>query len=99
MPVAREMIEWKQNAMEKFSRWRKRSCPLRVLVSCFLMSQWVFASRHHAATDRKVEIKCKIKLIDFEGRSDARSIKTILAHVAPRKMVRIHSLYPERKKS
>jgi len=37
--------------------------------------------------ERKVEVKCTIKYIDFEGRSDGRSIKTILAHVAPRKMV------------
>lgn len=40
--------------------------------------------------ERKVEVKCTIKYIDFEGRSDGRSIKTILAHVAPRKMVLFH---------
>jgi len=40
--------------------------------------------------NQKVEVKCPIKYIDFEGRSDGRSIKTILGHVAPRKMILLH---------
>eukprot|EP00026_Physarum_polycephalum_P004310 Phypoly_transcript_04328.p1 GENE.Phypoly_transcript_04328~~Phypoly_transcript_04328.p1 ORF type:complete len:736 (+),score=97.57 Phypoly_transcript_04328:38-2209(+) len=34
-----------------------------------------------------VEVRCGIKYIDFEGRSDGRSIKAILTHVAPRKLI------------
>jgi len=33
------------------------------------------------------ELRCGIKYIDFEGRSDGRSIKAILTHVAPRKLI------------
>jgi len=36
-----------------------------------------------------VDIKCAIKYIDFEGRSDGKSIRTILSHVAPRKLILI----------
>ena len=35
---------------------------------------------------------CTVKYIDFEGRSDGRSIKTILDHVSPRKIVRYTSM-------
>jgi len=38
----------------------------------------------------KVSVQCNIEYIDFEGRSDGRSIKKILSHVQARKMVLIH---------
>jgi cleavage and polyadenylation specificity factor subunit 2 len=38
----------------------------------------------------KVSIQCRIEYIDFEGRSDGRSIKKILSHVQPRKLILIH---------
>jgi len=38
----------------------------------------------------KVAVQCNIEYIDFEGRSDGRSIKKILSHVQPRKLVLIH---------
>jgi cleavage and polyadenylation specificity factor subunit 2 len=38
----------------------------------------------------KVSVQCNIEYIDFEGRSDGRSIKKILSHVQPRKLVLIH---------
>jgi hypothetical protein len=34
-----------------------------------------------------LEVNCEIKYIDFEGRSDGRSVKKIIAHVNPRKLV------------
>jgi cleavage and polyadenylation specificity factor subunit 2 len=37
-----------------------------------------------------VQVKCGLQYIDFEGRSDGRSIKNILAHVAPLKLVRLY---------
>ncbi|ERM95057.1 cleavage and polyadenylation specificity factor subunit 2 [Amborella trichopoda] len=37
-----------------------------------------------------VQVKCSLIYKDFEGRSDSRSIKTILAHVAPLKLVLVH---------
>ncbi|KAL6051558.1 cleavage and polyadenylation specificity factor subunit 2 [Balamuthia mandrillaris] len=37
-----------------------------------------------------ISLNCAIKYIDFEGRSDGRSIKAILSHVAPRKVILIH---------
>lgn len=40
--------------------------------------------------DLVVIVKCSLQYIDFEGRSDGRSIKTILQHVAPLKLVLIH---------
>jgi len=40
------------------------------------------------------ELRCGIKYIDFEGRSDGRSIKAILTHVAPRKLIIIRGAPP-----
>ncbi|XP_010255376.1 PREDICTED: cleavage and polyadenylation specificity factor subunit 2 [Nelumbo nucifera] len=37
-----------------------------------------------------VQVKCSLIYMDFEGRSDGRSIKSILAHVAPLKLVLVH---------
>lgn len=37
----------------------------------------------------QVQVKCSLVYMDFEGRSDGRSIKSILAHVAPLKLVRM----------
>ncbi|KAA8533716.1 hypothetical protein F0562_031233 [Nyssa sinensis] len=37
-----------------------------------------------------VQVKCLLVYMDFEGRSDGRSIKSILAHVAPLKLVLVH---------
>lgn len=34
-----------------------------------------------------VNVKAKVHHIDLEGRSDGTSLKTIIAHVAPRKVV------------
>ena len=36
----------------------------------------------------QVQVTCALYYMDFEGRSDGRSIKNILAHVAPIKLVR-----------
>jgi len=41
-------------------------------------------------TPTTIQVNCTLKYIDFEGRSDGRSIKTILQHVAPRKLILIH---------
>lgn len=35
----------------------------------------------------QVQVKCSLIYMDFEGRSDGRSIKAILGHVAPLKLV------------
>jgi len=35
----------------------------------------------------KVEVKCQVQYIDFEGRSDGKSIRNILSHVQPRKLI------------
>jgi cleavage and polyadenylation specificity factor subunit 2 len=37
---------------------------------------------------RQLSVLCDIHFIDFEGRSDGQSIKNIIAHVAPRRLVR-----------
>ncbi|KAF5480422.1 hypothetical protein F2P56_001174 [Juglans regia] len=37
-----------------------------------------------------VQVKCSLIYMDFEGRSDGRSIKSILSHVAPLKLVLVH---------
>ncbi|KAJ3693032.1 hypothetical protein LUZ60_012127 [Juncus effusus] len=37
-----------------------------------------------------VQVKCGLAYMDFEGRSDGRSVKSILAHVAPLKLVLVH---------
>ncbi|VFQ80590.1 unnamed protein product [Cuscuta campestris] len=37
-----------------------------------------------------VLVKCSLLYMDFEGRSDGRSMKSILAHVAPLKLVLVH---------
>jgi len=32
-------------------------------------------------------VKCSLVYMDFEGRSDGRSVKSVIAHVAPLKLV------------
>jgi hypothetical protein len=36
---------------------------------------------------KQVQVKCALLYMDFEGRSDGRSVKSIIAHVAPLKLV------------
>jgi hypothetical protein len=43
----------------------------------------------HAILYFQVQVKCLLIYMDFEGRSDGRSIKSILSHVAPLKLVRM----------
>jgi cleavage and polyadenylation specificity factor subunit 2 len=40
------------------------------------------------SVDVEVDVACRIKYIDFEGRSDGRSIPKILSRVAPQQLVR-----------
>ncbi|KNC99735.1 uncharacterized protein SPPG_05115 [Spizellomyces punctatus DAOM BR117] len=40
--------------------------------------------------ETNLKIRCKVMYIDFEGRSDGRSVKNILPQVAPRKLILIH---------
>ncbi|KAK3017614.1 hypothetical protein RJ639_004848 [Escallonia herrerae] len=42
------------------------------------------------SSELTVQVKCSLIYMDFEGRSDGRSIKSILAHVAPLKLVLVH---------
>ncbi|KAL5075902.1 hypothetical protein RYX36_014886 [Vicia faba] len=42
------------------------------------------------ADERTVQVRCSLVYMDFEGRSDGRSIKNILSHVAPLKLVLVH---------
>uniref|UniRef100_A0ACD5TG03 Uncharacterized protein n=1 Tax=Avena sativa TaxID=4498 RepID=A0ACD5TG03_AVESA len=37
-----------------------------------------------------VQVKCSLAYMDFEGRSDERSVKSVIAHVAPLKLVLVH---------
>ncbi|CAL9759692.1 cleavage and polyadenylation specificity factor subunit 2-like [Musa acuminata AAA Group] len=37
-----------------------------------------------------VQVKCGLTYMDFEGRSDGRSVKSIISHVAPLKLVLVH---------
>ncbi|KAJ1561819.1 cleavage and polyadenylation specificity factor subunit 2 [Cladochytrium tenue] len=37
-----------------------------------------------------VEVRCRVQYIDFEGRSDGRSVKYLLPEVSPRKILLIH---------
>ncbi|KAJ1694426.1 hypothetical protein LUZ63_011124 [Rhynchospora breviuscula] len=37
-----------------------------------------------------VQVKCALLYMDFEGRSDGRSVKSIISHVAPLKLVLVH---------
>ncbi|XP_030475176.2 cleavage and polyadenylation specificity factor subunit 2 isoform X2 [Syzygium oleosum] len=39
------------------------------------------------STELTVQVKCSLIYMDFEGRADSRAIKSILAHVAPLKLV------------
>ncbi|XP_078435387.1 cleavage and polyadenylation specificity factor 100 [Wolffia australiana] len=42
------------------------------------------------SNEMTVPVKCGLVYMDFEGRSDGRSIKSILSHVAPLKLVLVH---------
>lgn len=38
--------------------------------------------------EARIGIQCSLKFIDMEGLSDGKSVKTILQHVNPKKLVR-----------
>ncbi|XP_024172640.1 cleavage and polyadenylation specificity factor subunit 2 isoform X2 [Rosa chinensis] len=42
------------------------------------------------SSELTVPVKCSLIYMDFEGRSDARSVKSILSHMAPLKLVLVH---------
>ncbi|KAF5748319.1 cleavage and polyadenylation specificity factor subunit 2 isoform X1 [Tripterygium wilfordii] len=42
------------------------------------------------SSELTVQVKCSLIYVDYEGRSDGRSVKSILAHVAPLKLVLVH---------
>lgn len=42
------------------------------------------------SNEMTVQVKCSLIYMDFEGRSDGRSVKSIIAHVAPLKLVLVH---------
>lgn len=42
------------------------------------------------SNEMTVQVKCALMYMDFEGRSDGRSVKSIIAHVAPLKLVLVH---------
>ncbi|XP_047334681.1 cleavage and polyadenylation specificity factor subunit 2 [Impatiens glandulifera] len=42
------------------------------------------------SSELTVQLKCSLLFSDFEGRSDGRSIKSIISHVAPLKLVLVH---------
>ncbi|PAN11008.1 hypothetical protein PAHAL_2G133300 [Panicum hallii] len=42
------------------------------------------------SNEMTVQVKCSLVYMDFEGRSDGRSVKSVIAHVAPLKLVLVH---------
>ncbi|CAL9072389.1 unnamed protein product [Musa textilis] len=42
------------------------------------------------SNEMTVQVKCGLTYMDFEGRSDGRSVKSIISHVAPLKLVLVH---------
>lgn len=43
--------------------------------------------------DAVLNLKCRLLYIDFEGRSDGRSVKNIISQMAPRKLMLVHGTY------
>lgn len=41
-------------------------------------------------TEMALEVRCSRQQLDYEGRSDGRSMQTILTHIAPRHLVLCH---------
>lgn len=41
--------------------------------------------------DVAVTVRARVLQFDFEGRSDGRSIRTILTHIAPRHLILVHA--------
>uniref|UniRef100_A0ACD5T9S1 Uncharacterized protein n=1 Tax=Avena sativa TaxID=4498 RepID=A0ACD5T9S1_AVESA len=42
------------------------------------------------SNEMTVQVKCSLAYMDFEGRSDGRSVKSVISHVAPLKLVLVH---------
>jgi hypothetical protein len=59
-----------------------------VILFCCDFLNWLFIDVH-IVLYFQVQVKCLLIYMDFEGRSDGRSIKSILSHVAPLKLVRM----------
>ena len=67
-------------------------CPLFLLYSLFFNCPFSPPSPPWAPPLRlfsrmQVKVCCTIKLVDYEGLSDGRSLKTMLSHVAPQRLV------------
>ncbi|KAJ5072069.1 cleavage and polyadenylation specificity factor subunit 2 [Anaeramoeba ignava] len=43
----------------------------------------------------QLQLLCKVKFVDLEGRSDGKSVKNIISHVKPRKLVIVHGAEQE----
>ena len=41
-------------------------------------------------TEASIEVRAQVMQLDYEGRSDGRSMHTILTHIAPRHLVLCH---------
>ena len=41
--------------------------------------------------EKTIQCRCKVYYIDFEGRSDARSIRNIVQHISPKRLVFVHA--------
>ena len=41
-------------------------------------------------TEASIEVRARVMQLDYEGRSDGRSMHTILTHIAPRHLVLCH---------
>lgn len=61
---------------------------MRLWCCRFVLSCTSCAEINSFVLNYQVQVKCALYYMDFEGRSDGRSIKNILAHVAPIKLVR-----------
>jgi len=46
--------------------------------------------RKYTSEQRTVPLHCQIRFVDMEGRSDGKSLRTIISHVAPRRLVLVH---------
>lgn len=76
-------ITWLENL-----KWRTTFLlGVEALISswCDVLVSWIWLYQ--------VQVKCSLIYMDFEGRSDGRSIKSILSHVAPLKLVRMHFVF------
>ena len=65
--------------------------PVKVVVDTVQVQPACLFATCYLNNDTQVDVRCEVRYVDLEGRSDARSVRTILNAIEPKRLVRLLS--------